>query len=66
MELLTTIDETYQAQKTKDLSEVFNNKDVELAIFLLDFGNLMEDFGNFFEYMRITENGGREELIKSI
>jgi hypothetical protein len=60
------IEELKELQKTNDLSEVFNNKDIEMAIFLLDFGNLMEDFGNFFDYMRITENGGKEDLIKSI
>ena len=60
------VEELKELQKTKDLSEVFNNEDIEVAIFLLDFGSLMEDFENFFDYVEITERGGREELIKSI
>uniref|UniRef100_A0A914E9Q9 Uncharacterized protein n=1 Tax=Acrobeloides nanus TaxID=290746 RepID=A0A914E9Q9_9BILA len=52
------VEELKELQKTKDLSEVFNNEDIEIAIFLLDFGSLMEDFENFFDYVEITENGG--------
>uniref|UniRef100_A0A914DK19 Uncharacterized protein n=1 Tax=Acrobeloides nanus TaxID=290746 RepID=A0A914DK19_9BILA len=52
------VEDLKELQKTKDLSEVFNNEDIEIAIFLLDFGSLMEDFENFFDYVEITENGG--------
>lgn len=60
------IESLQQLTRTKDLSSVFNNEDIEMATFLLDFGNLMEDFGNFFDYLSITESGGKFLLFKPI